>query len=206
MMGLRMVNTLIRKLGYCFVKIDVGKTRASTYFAKEYFKDKEINVVEVGVCDGVNANNILEELNVNKIYLVDPYGEEASVYYKKFIIKAEGKAHKLLRKYMEKVTWIKDFSKNVFNKVGRPDFIYIDGDHSYKCAKEDIQNYYKVLKGGGILAGDDIGIPNVSKAFWEFVIENKINKKNVHYSKSDWWIIKPKFASSEKNGGENAKS
>ena len=183
----KMINSWIRKLGYCFIKLEVGKTRASTSFAKDYFKDKRIDVVEIGVYEGTNANNIIEELNINKIYLIDPYISGA--YKEKEIVRAEKKAHKLLDKD-ERVIWIKDFSKNVFNKVGEPDFIYIDGDHNYNYFKDDIEDYYEVLKEGGILAGDDLDTLDVSRAFWEFVIKNEIDMKNVYYSKYDWWIVK----------------
>jgi len=36
------------------------------------------------------------------------------------------------------------------------DFVYIDGNHEYKYALEDILAWYPKLKPGGLLAGDDI--------------------------------------------------
>lgn len=44
---------------------------------------------------------------------------------------------------------IKSFPDNFF------DFIYIDGDHSYKGAKSDLTNYYSKVRRGGVLAGHD---------------------------------------------------
>ena len=44
---------------------------------------------------------------------------------------------------------IKSFPDNFF------DFIYIDGDHSYKGAKSDLINYYAKVRRGGVLAGHD---------------------------------------------------
>lgn len=35
------------------------------------------------------------------------------------------------------------------------DFVYIDGDHSYKGAKSDLRNYYPKVKRGGVIAGHD---------------------------------------------------
>ena len=35
------------------------------------------------------------------------------------------------------------------------DFIYIDGDHSYKGAKSDLINYFPKVRQGGIIAGHD---------------------------------------------------
>ncbi len=189
---MNIINNLIRKFGYCVIKIAVGQMRASTSFAKKYFNNRSINAVEIGVYRGINAKSILKELNVNKIYLIDPYIGELKTHDNILIIKAERKAHKLLKDYERKIIWLKEMSENTLDKVGEPDFIYIDGNHDYKFVKKDIELYYKVLKEGGILAGDDIVLPNVSKAFWEFVIGNKINPNNVYYAKSDWWIIKKK--------------
>ena len=189
---MNIINQLIRKCGYCVIKISVGKIRASTSFAKNYFNNRSINAVEIGVYRGINAKSILKELNVNKIYLIDPYIGELTTHDDILIIKAERKANKLLKDYERKIIWLKEMSENTLDKVGEPDFIYIDGNHEYKFVKKDIELYYKVLKEGGILAGDDFALPDVSKAFWEFVIGNKINPNNVYYAKSDWWIIKQK--------------
>ena len=39
--------------------------------------------------------------------------------------------------------------------VGLYDFIFIDADHRYECAKFDMENCYKILKPGGIICGHD---------------------------------------------------
>ena len=38
------------------------------------------------------------------------------------------------------------------------DWVYVDGDHTYQGAKENLTNYYALLKPGGTLAGDDYGM------------------------------------------------
>ena len=47
--------------------------RPSTLFAKELFKNKQIKVIEVGTDLGTNAESIIKNLNVEKIYCIDPY-------------------------------------------------------------------------------------------------------------------------------------
>jgi predicted O-methyltransferase YrrM len=37
------------------------------------------------------------------------------------------------------------------------DWVYIDADHSYEGVKRDLDAYYRVVKSGGFLAGDDYG-------------------------------------------------
>jgi hypothetical protein len=36
------------------------------------------------------------------------------------------------------------------------DFVYIDGNHDYKYAEEDIRLWYPKVKEGGFLCGDDV--------------------------------------------------
>lgn len=62
------------------------------------------------------------------------------------------------------------------------DTIYIDGDHSYKEAKTDIQLWYTLLLEGGVIFGDDYnqtGVRDaVNESFDKFNIQNDIW---VHY-------------------------
>ena len=37
------------------------------------------------------------------------------------------------------------------------DWVYIDADHSYEAVKRDLEAYFRVVKPGGFLAGDDYG-------------------------------------------------
>lgn len=44
-----------------------------------------------------------------------------------------------------------DFPENYF------DWVYVDGNHSYENVLEDLWHYYKSMKSGGFLCGDDYG-------------------------------------------------
>ncbi len=68
------------------------------------------------------------------------------------------------------------FSENVYNGIEDDslDFIYIDGDHTYRGVKEDIKNYLPKLKKGGLIAGHDYEethFPEVTKAVNELLGE-----------------------------------
>lgn len=58
------------------------------------------------------------------------------------------------------------------------DWVYIDGDHSYQGVKDDLANYYPLVKPGGTLAGDDYGMlglwwgDGIREAVDEFVAAN----------------------------------
>jgi len=52
----------------------------------------------------------------------------------------------------------------------QPDLIYIDASHDYRSVLTDIENYWKILRVGGILFGDDFDAPwyGVIRAVLEF--------------------------------------
>jgi len=172
------------------------KPRSSIKFIKNRFGNNELIGCEIGIEEGHNSKNILNYLNIKKIYLIDPYvdyfeDDVKSPYDSKYNKKV---AHRKLKKYQSKIIWIEKYSSDALNDINEKlDFCYIDGNHDYKHVTEDIKNYYKKLKIGGILAGHDIEnglVPNhdgVVKAVLEFVNKNNL-KLYIHAP--DWWIIK----------------
>ncbi len=187
------INCFIRK------KFNIGVLRnypyrTSTEFAKRYFKDKKITCIEIGTFCGGNALNTLQKLpTIEKIYLIDPWEEYEDYKEKekttKNLLNAYQKTIKVLKKYEDKTIFIKKYSDDAFDDIKeKVDFIYIDGKHSYDFVKKDMVNYWEKLKDGGIMAGHDIDLPDVSKAFCEFVNEKDITNSII--SIMDWIIIK----------------
>ncbi|GEM_PF-454186 len=188
------INDILNKFNITIVR---SFPRHSIRFAKKHFNNNPITAIEVGTYDGKNAKNILKELNIKEIYLIDPY-EEHEEYSKteprqtnETLNKAFLTARKRLLKSAYKINWIKEYSNEAIKIVPLADFIYIDGDHSYKQAKLDMQNYWNKLKDGGILAGHDITVSHdnygVAKAFVEFCSEKKLKP---YVSRTDWWVVK----------------
>jgi len=168
------------------IKFERNWPRASTGIAEEHFNGELINAVEIGTNGGVNAKNILKHLNINKIYLVDPYINNceyltASNY--------ESKAHKTLKRYSNKVIFIKKYSSDALKDIkGIIDFVYVDGSHMYDSVKEDLNNYYPLVRKSGIIAGHDIcNHQGVSDAIIEFCYEHKLHPI---FCGEDWIIIK----------------
>jgi predicted O-methyltransferase YrrM len=169
--------------------------RHSTKFAKNYFKDKKIIAIEVGSYKGINAKSILNNLHISKLYLVDPWEE-----YEDYLASEGDKNQKHLNKIFNEcknrlkqykcVHYVKDYSDGALNKLPSADFIYIDGNHEYEYIKGDLENYYKKLNNGGIIAGHDVywrkDIP-VFSAVREFVEKNSLV---LRVSGEDWWIIR----------------
>ena len=167
--------------------------RSSTRYAKETFGGKQIVVAEIGTDRGENALNILKNLNVKKIYLIDPYMEYKDYKdsephrTKKVLGSAYRNAFNRLKKHKDKIIWIREFSEKAVDNIPECDFIYIDGNHEYSYVKKDINLYFKKVKKGGLLAGHDMELKGVFKAFSEFVIKNRLNGW-VEYP--DWIIQK----------------
>lgn len=169
--------------------------RHSTRKAKEIFGDKPITAVEIGTYKGENAQNILQTLNVKKFFIIDPYKVYNDIYgfgnkntkdNKKDFDKVYRTARKRL-KHSNTIFLRKTSDEAVDDIPNEVDFIYIDGNHYYEFVKKDMENYYKKIRKGGILAGHDISYPPVMKAVSEFCTKNNLN---CEVMERDWIIIK----------------
>ena len=163
-------------------------------FEEFALKGNNLVGVEVGVYEGDHAKSMLKTGKVDKLYLIDSYKyiENRKDVILKNLEEAKLKAYNLLKR--ENVEWIYLFSNEAVNKIpNNLDFVYLDGGHSYKTIKEDIDNYWKKIKVGGILGGDDIyngengDRDGVVRAVIEFAVKNNFKLK---IESPDWWIIK----------------
>ena len=92
---------------------------------------------EIGVGEGINALQILRELDVKKLYLIDPYDryKDSPKQSEVMITPANGKeelSKKKLEEYSDKIVWIKELSSLAHTQLQfeELDFLYIDGNHS----------------------------------------------------------------------------
>lgn len=158
----------------------------------------DLTGAEVGVFKARNAENILQNLNIKKLYLIDSY-----VAYPEYLdstlpaLKEAVKiAAKRLAPYEDKIVWIREFSDKAVKKIpDNLDFVYIDANHSYDFAKHDIKDYWPKIRTGGVLSGHDYYniLPpaprprRVKRAVDEFAAKNKLK---VYSEGIDWWIVK----------------
>tara|TARA_R110000787_G_scaffold113385_1_gene222597 strand:- start:2789 stop:3325 length:537 start_codon:yes stop_codon:yes gene_type:complete len=132
---------------------------------------------EVGVAEGLNANDMLTNWNLKKLYLVDAWecmpthtGDAASDQ------KWHDLNHKNVLRLMEmhkgKFKILRGLStamaKNVIDES--LDFVYIDCDHSYEGVMKDLESWTPKVKKGGVIAGHDYLNPvyYVNKAVKDF--------------------------------------
>ena len=136
---------------------------------------------EIGVAFGYHAHAIFRTLDIQKLYLIDPYNDADGVYPKD----TRKSMFRLLKKYMPRIRFCMCDSDEAVCLIpdSSLDFIYIDGLHSYKQVKKDINNYVKKLKPGGIICGHNFEVPGVAKA----VVECLGTDIGTSYYTVDWW-------------------
>ena len=150
---------------------------------------KNLVGLEIGVSYGDNAKTILENLDIKKLFLVDPY-----IPYIEENKKVNTEAHKeaainILWKYNRKTLWFfmdSTEASKLFEKDSL-DFVYIDGNHNYECVLADIRNYYPLIKKGGYIGGHDFlgEYFGVIKAVTQFANEKRLGLVT---SFIDWWL------------------
>jgi len=173
--------------------------RSSMEFVKQKFENQPIVGAEVGVQQGYNALDILQNIpNIELLYLIDPYlgltpydGNEG--------IKKLAKEN--LKPFNEKIQWVyKEFEICTIQDIPSPlHFIYIDGNHLYEYVKQDILLAIQFVMKGGVIAGHDAGASGVDKARLEYCESKKITQyigKNLPVVNGkpveegwDWWFI-----------------
>ena len=174
----------------------------------DLLKDKKDLIgAEIGVQAGLNAEWMLENLDIKKLYLIDPYKAYPSNNKEQTLIgpftKGKKNAKKLLKKYEDKIEWVYKYSWDTLGEFldGQFDFVYIDADHREEVVLQDLQ-YIKKVKLGGLLCGHDWRFPSVKTAISKFFLYNRIKFEccetaqyvpvfEKHTADSDWWIRVP---------------
>ena len=179
--------------------------RTSTKEIKRLFGNKELVGVEIGVYEGKNAKSILDNLNIRKLFLVDPYKSYTDKdcmklenhHTQKELKDAFNKAFARLSRYKDKVEFKRNNSDEAINSIPNDlDFVYIDGAHDYESIKKDLKLYYPKLKKGGVLSGHDIQLRDVWRAVFAFAIKHKLTPI---IEINDWFMIKTKEDEKKRN-------
>ncbi len=153
--------------------------RPSIEFMKDYFKNKEVVGVELGVWKGENAERLLSMLNVKMLHLIDlwitpdgakdryDYNEHYKIVVKKF---EENKTVSI---------WVSDtVEASKYYKDNSLEFVYVDADHYYEGCSRDLEVWYPKVKKGGIICGHDYhACEGVKKAVLEFLSTNGLTSE-----------------------------
>jgi len=155
--------------------------------------------VEVGVDQGINAKNILNSLkNIEQLYLVDPYkGFDYKTYdgihhrNRKVSRSHMDDAVRNLKEHKDRIEFVVETSHQASKKLSDKvfDFVYIDGMHDYTNVLNDCDDWYPLVRTGGILGGHDFvgSHKDLQKAVKQF---SNIHTLKLFISPPDWWVIK----------------
>ncbi len=174
---------------------------AAVLAIKEVFGDMPLIGAEIGVYLGDNAEFILNVLNMQKLYLIDPFdpNNDFEGYCKPKLSKVKQRTLDRFEPYADKVKWLFHTSDDAIPFITEPlHFVYIDGNHSYSYVKRDLEHYWHLVRSGGVISGHDYA--NRAKppiqarmAVDEFVLEYDVDLtiSREFDPHMDWWFHKP---------------
>jgi len=139
--------------------------------------------VEIGTDTGRYAKDVFERLPDLKLFCIDPWlsyteGEEVKTQEdaERIYQEATERLSKFNCELIRKTSMdaVKDFEDNSL------DFVFIDGNHEYEYVLEDITEWTKKVKTGGVIYGHDY-VANeerkygIIEAVQKYTSDNKIN-------------------------------
>jgi Methyltransferase domain len=145
--------------------------------------------VEVGTWHGDFAAHILRWTRPAQLFLVDPWrhaagqgGYEHAMFSRAGSGQADmDRVHEgVLNRFADeinakRVVVLRELSIEAAKRWDEEtlDWVYLDGDHTYEAVRADLEAYWRLVKRGGFVAGDDYGFPGwwddgVTRAVDEF--------------------------------------
>lgn len=159
---------------------------------------------EVGVEKGIFSERLLQKVPGLKLYSIDAW-----MPYKYAGLARNGKSTDRQNRYYEETKArlapynseiIREYSMDAVKRFEDEslDFVYIDAHHGYEFVKEDVEEWAKKVRKGGIVSGDDYYIfPNsgndgVIRAVDEYVAKNNIKHLFIYNKEAhpNWFFIK----------------
>lgn len=156
--------------------------------------------IELGVAQGIFSRRMIDSNKFSKFFGVDVYGDTHDTNEYKVALKRIGikENYSLLRmKFDEAIDLFED---------GYFDFIYVDGfAHSGEEGGRTLVDWYKKLKVGGVMAGDDYSDewPLVKWAVNNFAKQLNVDLNITGRLENQEYCYYPSWFFIKKGGGEN---
>ena len=160
-------------------------------------------IVEIGTYRGDFADRVLSISKTSRLYCVDPYAsyEDYSDTINDHIVDDvyNETYNRLKSKYGDRVQFIRQISADAVVMIpNNIDLLHIDGNHSYKFVRRDLEQYFPKVRANGIVLGsgaydeddtmrdgngnvfiqhsqNEYGEYGVVKAFGEFITEKNLS-------------------------------
>lgn len=150
--------------------------RPFTEMLRRHYGTKPLKGVEIGFGWGDNTENLLKELNIEKLYCVDPYLGQS--YFIGNVCQDFGNPKKTKYPTLKdnpKLSFVRLTSDAAFKILpGDLDFVYIDGNHDYDFVLRDLRNAFDHIHPDGFVGGHDFvrGVEDdVVPAVFDFALE-----------------------------------
>lgn len=168
----------------------------------KFLKERDLQTgAEIGVCRGKFTQKLCQAGLT--IYGIDPWlsfeGQGRNAKLQEMQDFNYRKSKKLLSTYSN-LTLIRKTSMEALSdfEPNTLDFVYIDGDHRFKQAAEDIYEWFWKVKPGGIISGDDYDLTKPSANNLICQVRPVVNAfietyqiENFYVFDNNWMFFKP---------------
>lgn len=149
---------------YLHKKYNKGSLQCSPVRIRQFQREKlaklfnslgYIKGAEIGVRTGTYSIELCQGIPGLELYCIDPWyafgratsQEKADIHYQKAQERLKG--HNVIFKKGFSMDIVKEFKENSL------DFVYIDGNHTFDYVMQDLIEWTKIVKKGGIISGHD---------------------------------------------------
>ncbi len=147
-------------------------------------------IAEIGVASGVLSQEILDTNKPSEFFLVDCWESYAEFPEKVYPPMYTGVVQKFL--YNENITIVRQFSHKAAAMFPDQffDWVYIDANHTYEAARDDLHSWLPKVKTGGFIAGHDYF------DHWYFGVKRAVNEFLAEYNYTLEYLTTDDFAPS----------
>jgi len=147
--------------------------------------------LEVGVAAGDFSEQLIEELQPEIHYMVDPWMNEGDEKRSQWFLKtnAEESYEFVKQRFIDKSVSINramsyDYLIECVKKQEKFDLIYVDGDHHAEAVYLDLMLSWECIEKGGILCGDDLNWKSKTTNLYEVLrgVDKFTTQQNLKYT------------------------
>lgn len=172
------------------------------YF-REHLDEFPGNYLEIGVFEGVMLRELATTFPNKMFYGIDPFIEDGhTTGHNGGYPRGETTVNqmRLAHENVDNLPNVKLFqqtSRSFFDEKGGVElwdmdvsFVFIDGDHSYEEARNDLFNSVRLLPRGGVMVVDDDELPSVKQAIGELILAHHNRLASFHFHEGQPGVLK----------------